>query len=171
VLGIVLGVAGRQIGTGATPAPQAITSPIPSMTARAIQASVTSFDPSPGGSGFNEQGQVWQTQTYRSAKFGNLKAGAGLVLDLGAAKQLVAVTVNAVNGPLTMELRSADSAATALSGYSLVGSGTSATGTVTFPATSGGKHRYWLIWVTGLASSNGGFSAELRSPTAITPKS
>ena len=123
-------------------------------------------DPAKDGSGFRKDGDSWRTQSYASATFGNLKPGVGLVLDLGSARVLSAVTLDAVTGPLTVELRTGDGPPTSATSLAKVGAAAQATGATTLPATAGGSHRYWMIWVTGLASADGGFSAVIRNPAA-----
>ena len=152
----------QRLGAGtATPGtPQAARSePLP-------DAKVSSFDPS-GGSGFRSEGNsTWRTQTYRSATFGNLKPGVGLLLDLGSKQQLSEVTLNATTDGLTVELRAADDRAASVDGYKQVGKPAQASGATTLKADSGGAHRYWLIWVTKLAAVDGGFRAEIGKPVA-----
>jgi hypothetical protein len=131
-----------------------------------LTAVLSSFDPS-GGSGFRQQSAtVWRTQTYRSEQFGNLKPGVGLVLDLGTAQSLTAITLDAGTGPLTLELRAADTAATNLAGYPLIGAPRTSSGATTLPA-GGGPHRYWMIWVTRLGPQGDGFGAQLSNPVAV----
>ena len=164
VLGTVIGVTGQELtGSGSSTPSTASAAATPTAT---TQITVTSFDPKKGGSGFRKEGDGWQTQSYTSATFGNLKPGVGLVLDVGSAQSLSAITVEAVNGPLTLELRAGDSPPTSATSLQQVGGPAQATGSTTLPAGSGGSHRYWMIWVTGLASADGGFSAVLRNPTA-----
>ena len=121
--------------------------------------SITSFDPS-GGSGFRSTAQGgWKTQTYRTAEFGNLKSGVGLLLDLGEARALSEVALDLGPGPVGVELRAGDQQVGQASDYALVGSPVTAAGEVRLPATSAGEHQYWLVWVTRLAPSDGGFAA------------
>ena len=94
-------------------------------------------------------------------KFGSLKPGLGLVLDLGSARGVSSVEFDAGTGPLTVELRSADQMASDISGYAAVGKSISATGSTKLTAPGGGKHRYWMIWVTALGPSAGGYSASI----------
>jgi len=148
-------------GSGNVPVVAAKTSaaPVP------VTASVSSFDPK--GSGFpNRTGTSWRSQTYATAQFGKLKPGIGLLLDLGSARSLRAVTFDARTGPLTVELRAADSKASSIDGYQQVGGPVTANGSTSLPASAGGSHRYWMVWVTSLASSNGGFLAEIASVAA-----
>jgi hypothetical protein len=117
----------------------------------------------PNGSSFTLKQGSWQSQTYRDTKFGNLKKGIGLLLDLSTARQLTSVTFTAVDGPLTVELRAGDSHATDGNALKLVGPAVQANGATTLPATDGGSHRYWMIWVTQLPPS---FQAKIRNPVA-----
>jgi hypothetical protein len=136
--------------------------PAASSTAAApIEAKVTSF--SVKDSGFDEKNGVWSTQHYRTAEFGRLKPGVGLLLDLGEAKKLREVTFTSELNPITVELRAADEKSSSLDGYAPVGSAAQADGATSLPAVEGGSHRYWLIWVTALAEDpdGGGFAARL----------
>jgi hypothetical protein len=120
---------------------------------------ISSF--SPHGTGFRSKSDSWTTQNYRSATFGGLKPGLGLVLDLGSARAVSSVEFDAGTGPLTVELRSADQEASNISGYAAVGKSTSASGSTKLDGSGGGKHRYWMIWVTTLGPQDGGYAAEI----------
>jgi hypothetical protein len=124
-----------------------------------LPADAVSFDPS-GGSGFARRGTSWRTQTYKSAQFGNLKPGVGLLLDLGTARHVAAVDLTIVGGPITVELRAADKRASTVSGYAQVAQARQATGSISLRGD--GRHRYWLVWVSELGPQAGGFGAELR---------
>jgi hypothetical protein len=165
VLGTVIGL-GAQLATGSTTAPSAPKAVASSQPTATAAMTVSSFDPAAGGSGFRKDATGWHTQTYRSATFGNLKPGVGLVLDLGSAQKLAAVALDAATAPLTVQLRAGDSPATSVSGFQQVGAAAQASGPTTLPATSGGSHRYWMIWVTSLAPADGGFGAVIRNPSA-----
>jgi hypothetical protein len=129
-----------------------------------LSATITSVDPS-GGSGFRRDGSSWRTQTYVSADFGNLKDGVGLLLDLGSPKAVSRVTFDVAGGPIAVQLRAGDDAST--SGYATVATSGSASGATTLTAKSGGRHRYWLVWVTKLGAADGGYRAVIQSPTAV----
>jgi len=130
----------------------------------AVSATVSSFDPS-GGSGFQQgSGSTWRTQTYQSAQFGNLKDGVGLLIDLGSARQVATVTFDAVTGPIAVELRAGDDRASSAGGYRTVATDGSASGPTSLTPKNAGKHRYWLVWVTRLASQNGGYRAVISNP-------
>jgi hypothetical protein len=135
-----------------------------------LPATITTVDPS-GGSGFRRDGAAWRTQTYASADFGNLKDGVGLLLDLGGAKQVGRVTLNVDGGPIAVELRAGDSGSTSASGYQRVATDPSASGSTTFTVKGDAEHRYWLIWVTRLASAGGGYRAVLENPTVFGSRS
>ena len=157
-------VLGTRSTTTATGAAGAAAAPV------ALDATITSVDPS-GGSGLRQQGGAWRTQTYTSADFGNLKDGVGLLLDLGAARAVTAVDLDAVGGPITVELRAGDERGADPTAYARVGAAVQASGQTSLPAKAGGRHRYWLIWVTRLAAQDGGYRAVIRNPVARGPAS
>lgn len=156
--GALLGVRETAASTGgatsqAAEAPAAVLSP----------ASIESVDPS-GGSGFRQDGDVWRTQTYRSADFGKLKDGVGLLLDLGTAREVTSLTLDTATSGLAVELRAADRAAGDADGFRSVDSADQTAGTVTLSGEDAGAHRYWLVWVTRLGQADGGFAAEVSTP-------
>jgi hypothetical protein len=112
---------------------------------------------------------AWSTVTYRgSPAFGNLKDGVGVLYDLGSEQALSGVGVTGTDGA-TVEVRVGDQPDGDLGSYEVVADGTlGGTTDLAFdePVTS----RYVLLWVTGLAPSDGGFSAEVAEVT-LTPAS
>lgn len=163
VVAVLGGIAWRSRGSG--PEKDAQDSPPAAVRSRSVtttdlSASVSSFDPS-GGSGFRRKDKVWKTQTYTSPDFGNLKSGVGLMLDLGEKRDLSSVAVSVASGPLTVELRAGDTPG-ALSSLDRVGDPTTVSGSAELPAAQGGRHRYWLVWVTRLAPTGGGYQAVIR---------
>ncbi|MEV0174479.1 protein kinase family protein [Streptomyces sp. NPDC050803] len=96
-------------------------------------------------------GTYWQTDYYLGAKFGNLKTGVGVILDLGKVQKVGKVTVSFV-GATSVELRAASEDAgsepTSFDDYSKVAadSGTS----VTLKPGDDLKSRYLLVWLTEL---------------------
>jgi len=123
--------------------------------------SVQSFDPV-GGSGLRQvAGGGWRTQTYRSATYGGLKSGVGLLVDLGTPQRVTSVeTVAAVPG-VALELRAGDALAAAPDGFRTAAHQDPAQGPTTLRATDVGRHRYWLVWVPRLAPQADGYTAEL----------
>lgn len=101
----------------------------------------------------------WSTYEYRgSPAFGNLKDGVGLLLDLGSAQDLAAVTLTTSAPGATVEIRTGDSADAGLDGFTPVADAELGQETeLAFdePVSA----RYVLVWITGLVPSEGGFSA------------
>ncbi len=144
---------------GTTPAATPAARPTP------IRATISSFDPS-GGSGFRQDGpRTWRTQTYRSAEFGNLKPGVGLLLDLGAARDVAVVTLTVEGGPVALELRAADQQGGSAADFARVAAAPDASGATTLRAGDATARRYWLVWVTRLAPQDGGYRAVLSDVT------
>lgn len=122
---------------------------------------VTSVDPS-DGSGFARAGATWRTQSYRSAAFGNLKPGVGLLLDLGKAERVSSVRVTVTGSGTTLSLRGGDSAGAAPGGFRTVATESDASGATTLRASSTQAHRYWLLWVSRLGTDGGSYRTVLR---------
>ncbi|MCX5398261.1 protein kinase family protein [Streptomyces sp. NBC_00102] len=95
----------------------------------------------------------WSTQSYYSEKFGRLKTGVGVVLDLGKVQQVGSVDVSFLDGTTSVELRtSEDAAAPSMpDGFTKVagGSGTDVTLKPEHPV----QARYLLVWLTKLPGS------------------
>ncbi len=160
---------GRQVG--AVPAPdgaevQAVSSP-PAGTSPVgtpidlTTLSVRDFDPPPSGDGRERPGAVanahdgdvttvWQTERYQSDSFGGLKAGVGLVVDLGAPTPLGKIDV-VMDGPgAVLELRGAEQPSDTLVGYPVLARARSDGNLVTLEPRAGAQARYVLVWITGL---------------------
>ncbi|MGW0992332.1 protein kinase family protein [Streptomyces sp. NPDC002523] len=105
----------------------------------------------------NSTATYWETSFYRSPKFGNLKSGVGVILDLGKVQQVGKVTVTFV-GQTSVKLRaaSADAGAepTSFDAYTKAASG-SGTTVVLQPGKSL-KTQYLLVWLTELPADNVG---------------
>ncbi len=125
-----------------------------------VEFEVSSYAPS--GDGFRDDGGTWTTATYTRPNWGNLKEGGGLVLDLGSAKEINEVSFDAGSGPITVQLRSADSVPSGSSKGKAVGSLSKASGKTTLDGTKGGKHQYWMIWVTDLGPPKKGEISDLK---------
>jgi hypothetical protein len=96
----------------------------------------------------------WGTDTYQNhANFGNLKAGTGLLIDMGKTVQLSKVEVSV--GKIcctTAQIYLGNSAAmskTALQNFTLVGQKATGTGVLSYPVSATATGRYVLIWLTG----------------------
>jgi hypothetical protein len=87
----------------------------------------------------------WETQTYATPAFGNLKHGLGLLLDAGSARKLTALTI-ATDTPGFQASVLAGSSPTTLapdSATETVSDGT----TITL---QGATARYYVLWITSL---------------------
>jgi len=133
-----------------------------------IDASVSSVDPS-GGSGFERTGDGWRTQTYRTATFGNLKPGVGLLLDLGTAREVSTVTFDAGSSGATVGLRASEAPMTSGADLDPVGRDARATGRTALDGSAAGAHRYWLVWVAELGPRGGGYGATFGDPVVTGP--
>ncbi len=110
----------------------------------------------------------WQTSTYRGrADLGGLKDGVGLVLDLGATRQLDSVRLTLAGAPTSLEILTAspgtDGAPTSLSSLSSVASVQDAGTDVTVSLPAGTVTRYVVVWMTSLPQvGDGEFRGEIR---------
>jgi serine/threonine protein kinase len=127
--------------------------------------SANSFDPL-GGSGDengneakyaidNNPSTFWHTDFYDNyPNFGNLKAGTGLILDMGGPVRLSQVVVQFGTICCThvdIEIGNDNTqASSTLNTFTQVQSSDNAVGTTTFNVTSGATGRYVLIWITYL---------------------
>jgi hypothetical protein len=114
------------------------------------------IDPSPRS--------AWHTQWYATARFGSLKAGTGLVLDMGRAVRLssVKVTFGTASGAnVRIELGNSDTRSPAtLGSFKTVAKANNVVGAHTFAVSSAAEGRYVLIWFTKLPPhSSGQFEA------------
>jgi hypothetical protein len=97
----------------------------------------------------------WQTEIYYGgAKFGGLKSGVGLLVDLGSPRSLREVDLTlAGQGDTTVELRAAPPTATtapaAADGYQTTATQTGSSGVQLKPK-AGTSSRFWLVWLTSL---------------------
>jgi hypothetical protein len=104
---------------------------------------------------------AWSTLEYRgSPKFGNLKDGVGIVLDLGSSQSLKGMTIVTTTPGASVEVRTADQPADNLDGFKTAAHGKlDATTDMTFDKPV--KARFVLVWITALVPSDNGFSADL----------
>ncbi len=102
----------------------------------------------------------WNSQWYATATFGNLKAGSGLLVDMGRAVSFssVSVTFNSQPGA-SVELLVGNSSARSkqnLDSMKVVASASSPTGTVNFKLKGTAVGRYLVVWFTKLPPAPGG---------------
>jgi hypothetical protein len=181
VLLVGLGLAGYQLATsdfvglgGGSPSPTS--SPSTSPAAAAAKLPITgasTLDPAPEGDGEENPDRaglaydgdlatVWNTNIYRQ-QFGptGLKRGVGLVLDLGASRQVSSVTVTLVGEDTDLQVRLADTLGTAVTDYTKVATSTGASGRTELTLAKPAHGRYVLIWLTKLPAVGGGFRGQL----------
>ena len=151
-------------GGSSAPAKPAAGSPVKIVTA-------TVFDPQGDGQSENDAqaplsydgnpATAWKTLDYRgSATFGNLKKGVGIVYDLGSSRSLSGVTITSTQPGATLEIRTGGDPHGSLDSFTTVASGT-VKGSTELSFDKAVNSRYVLVWITGLVSGDGGFSADL----------
>lgn len=169
VVGLVLAVwsLGRGQDQSATDAPTTSPSPTASATAGAPPkiVEVTAFDPE-GGDGENDAeaskaadgdpSTTWRSSRYKTAAFGNLKDGLGLVVKLEEPATVDKVTVTVEGSGGTVEIRTATGPT--LDGSQVVASGP-AGGTLEKTLTPAPETQYLIIWFTELARVDGEYRA------------
>ena len=105
----------------------------------------------------------WETDFYLGAKFGNLKSGVGIVLDLGKVQEVGKVTV-AFQGVTSVELRAATGSDTdpgTYDGFTKVAQGSGSS--VPLKPAKAVKARYLLVWLTELPlQSNGEYRGRVQ---------
>jgi hypothetical protein len=108
---------------------------------------------------------AWSTYEYRgSPAFGNLKDGVGLLLDLGSAQDLAAVTLTSDSAGATVEIRTGDSPDGDVDSFAVAAAGT-IEGETELTFDEAVSAQYVLVWITGLVASEGGFSADIAEVT------
>jgi len=149
----------------AASATPAASSPSPVPVRALAPASVAAFGPAGTADGDNPQNAVlavagnparpWISQWYATARFGALKAGTGLLLDMGRPVTVSSVRVWLVSrSGADMELRAGSKPVP--SWLPRVAGTTDAGGTVPFRLSAPVHVRYLLIWFTKLPPDNAG---------------
>jgi putative peptidoglycan lipid II flippase len=165
-----------QHGTSSTDTqtlPRSPSTPVTPAPLRAIPIQgATSFDPYPGSGDENpdlvplaidgDPSTAWETLTYfNNPALGGIKAGVGLVLDLGQVRDVSRVIVTLQGSPTSLQLRAApasDQAQPTHSAHqyrrlaSVRDAGTSAVFTLKQPVST----RFVLIWLTSLPPDGAG---------------
>ncbi|MBW3618702.1 MAG: protein kinase [Actinobacteria bacterium] len=147
--------------------------PRPAVTSEdllAIEAAAV-FDPYGGGEAENASDVVaaydgdpataWTTATYRgSSRFGDRKSGVGVYFDLGTAHEVRQIVADLVHGGIDVSVYSSDTVPDPVDrelgwGEPVVSlSGVDAEGELPIP--TGVRSRYWLLWITDLATTGDG---------------
>ncbi|MWK35268.1 hypothetical protein GEV43_15335 [Actinomadura sp. J1-007] len=103
----------------------------------------------------------WETQTYKSARFGNLANGFGVVLNMGKPVHVSKVTVQTPVGGVPIQLRIGKSEA--FEAMRLAGQETARHGGFSINASKDVVGQYVLIWFTNDVPA--GFKAKLNEVT------
>ncbi len=159
-------VAWMQIGGGSsTPRAHAAAPAKPAALAAVHVVSATPFAGGGGSADHPEEAALaidgdpstaWYTQHYATSSFGGLRSGSGLVLDLGTAVDVKRLAIQLAVSGTTVAVYAGNDESSLLSAKT-IGSVESAPSTwVLRPGTAA---RYWLIWFTRLAPSDGAFRA------------
>jgi hypothetical protein len=91
----------------------------------------------------------WETEHYRSAEFGGLKDGVGIVFDAGRTVKLGALTVVSDTPGFTADVKAG---ASSDGPFDTVSSAQTVGGRTTFHLAVPTARRYYLVWITMLAS-------------------
>jgi hypothetical protein len=119
----------------------------------------------------NHNAAGWSSQQYFSAKLGGLKAGTGLILDMGHVVRLSSVTIKfGPNAGADVQLKLGDSEARSKANLdsmaNIAQQSDVAGGVVTFPVSSKTSGQYLVIWFTKMPPSGGRFMAQVFSVSA-----
>jgi hypothetical protein len=169
------GRAHRQPGHGAHPRPTSTrtrpATPAAPPTLDLAPVSATAFGPGGTTEGDNPQNAAlalaghpatpWHTSWYATARFGDLKAGTGLLLDMGRPVTVTSaqITLGSIPGA-DLELRVGN--VPALAGLRPVASAADAGGVVQLRPAAPVRGRYLLIWFTLLPpDSSGTYQADI----------
>ena len=107
-------------------------------------------------------GTTWETDRYRSAQLGSLKAGVGLVLSLPEPKQArdLTLTLTAAGADFTVYGTTDDTVPATVgdgTGWRPVGSREDAAEKLTVKLSGDGPQQHYLVWFTNLPQDGGGY--------------
>jgi hypothetical protein len=153
--------------TGPAPAPKKSPAPARETPEARMLApvSASAFGPAGPGSGDDPQSAsmaidaskatAWNTDWYRTAQFGGLQAGTGLLITMGHPVTITTarITLGSASGA-DLQVRTGQSAA--LTKMRLQASASDAGGTVTLTLARPHRARYLLIWFTQLPPDSAG---------------
>jgi len=161
-----VGTRAPAIATAPAPAPVPTHVPAPATTRALTPAGARSFDPYGDGQGDNSHlaslaidaspATAWHTDWYATARFGNLKPGTGLLLDMGRKVTITGVRLllGSARGA-DFQLRAGDTASS-LSDLRPVARAADAGGQVHLQLTEPAHGRYVLIWFIKLPPDTSG---------------
>jgi hypothetical protein len=106
-----------------------------------------------------DPGTSWHSDTYRTANFGGLKQGLGLVLDLGRRQSVSSVVLDVAGSGGQVELRGSDDPSSP--GGPALASGRIEGSPVTLTPSQPAQTRYLVVWFTQLPTTDGEFKLEV----------
>jgi hypothetical protein len=102
----------------------------------------------------------WTSEGYNTPELGNLKKGAGVLLDLGQPTSVHQATIDLGNGPADLTVYAATTPS--LDGATVIGSASQASGQVKLKATSAmPEAQYVIVWFTNLPPDGSQFRASI----------
>jgi hypothetical protein len=167
---------GRQDGGGASSqGGGATSSAAPTTGTRIPVVKATAFDPLGDGSENSDEvakavdadpASGWQTSTYyNNPALGGLKAGVGVLLDLGGDRSPASVTIRFKGQPTGVAVYAASSGVTrapdTLDQLTKAGAESAAATTTTIRLDGKPRTRYLLVWLTRLPPVPGGYRGEI----------
>ncbi|HVE98918.1 MAG TPA: serine/threonine-protein kinase [Mycobacteriales bacterium] len=146
------------------PASEVPVAPEAASTAAARIVAVRAFDPPPGDRQERDRtvplatdgdaSTAWETVRYRSADFGNLKEGVGLLFDLGSPVKVRSVEIAFAQKGVAVELRAAATNSDSADGFRVVAADDDAGERTTLkPSATEPAARFWLVWLTRLVKA------------------
>ncbi|MGJ7538966.1 virulence factor MviN [Brevibacterium luteolum] len=105
----------------------------------------------------DDDDSAWRTDRYNSSKFGNLKSGVGLALELEESATVSQVELTSDHEGSDFEVRIGDSDDP--EDATVVGKGTTEDGKTTVDLDDGAEGSVVIIWFTELGSADGGYRA------------
>ena len=148
----------------ASPSAASPSAAIPVPVQALAPASVAAFGPAGLADGDDQQGAAlatggdrarpWTSQWYATARFGNLKRGTGLLLDMGRPVTVASVRVSLVHSGADIQLRAGSKPVKAW--LPVVARASNTRGTVQLRPGAPVHVRYVLIWFTKLPPDNAG---------------
>ena len=137
---------------------------------------VSDLDPPPQGNGEEnpdlaplavdgDPSTAWQTvEYYRNPRFGNLKDGVGLVLDLGDPQEVSSLTVTLEGRPTSLDILAAPEESglpESVDSLDTVASVSDEGGEVQVDLDEAVTTRYLVVWLTSLPPSGGGYRGRI----------
>jgi hypothetical protein len=162
-------------GQAAAAAAPAVPPPAPVPTGPVQLASIAVYDPSgdpddPGKVGRaadNDPGSTWSTSQY-DQQFPELKPGIGLMTTFRAPAKVSQVIVRSPSPGTRIEIRAAAAPDVPLAQTQLLGTGTVSGDTTTIPvAAMPAPTGNLLVWITGLAESDGQYRSQIAEVTVV----